>query len=174
MIANSISEINPYFRAFNIKIEKRFNKINKQLIVERCETPLYREVKRQTEFAMLTMGTGYDKYAIDNEYLEDNTEFIEEKTNKAKNRFNLKYRNIYIGIWFDTIEGKIYASSKYNKQLPTYAILSSDLKPNYLILKASSNYLKILRNAFLYGYIYYEDMKIKGYMIEVQKYLNIK
>ena len=34
--------------------------------------------------------------------------------------------------------------------------------------------MDMLKNAYTYGFLYYEDIKIKGYMENVQKYLNIK
>ena len=34
--------------------------------------------------------------------------------------------------------------------------------------------MDMLRKSYEYGYIYYESLKIKGYMENVQKYLNIK
>lgn len=174
MMANSISQNNPYFREWNIKLKGRFNKINNQLIVEVTDTKEYREVKKCTDFAELVKGTGYDRYAIDNEFIEDNYNFISKKSNTAINRFNIKFDKVVIGIWVDVKEGKIYASRKYNPNVSMYCITVDHLQPNYLILKSNSHFMDMLKNAYTYGFLYYEDIKIKGYMENVQKYLNIK
>lgn len=173
-VANSISELNPYHLYFNMKATGHFTKIKDDIMLETTESIEYRQVKEQTRFGKMIKGTDYEKYAIHNQFVNDNKTFIEKKTPKSQNRFNIKYGNRIIGIWVDTNVGKIFCCSKYNATLPTYCITVNDLEPNYLILKAKSNYMTMLKNAYEYGYIYYEDMKIKGIMMNVQKYMNIK
>lgn len=174
LMANSISQNNPYFREFNVKINGEFNKVNDQLMVQVTNSVNYRQFKKQTDFAKLASHTGYTKYSIDNEFIEDNYNFIEKKSPTSINRFNIEFDKITLGVWIDTKIGKIFISSKYNPDLPTYCITVDHLKPNYLILKSNSHYMDMLRKSYEYGYIYYESLKIKGYMENVQKYLNIK
>lgn len=173
-IANSISEINPYHLFFNIVPNGRFTKIKDDVILERTDTINFRQAMKKTRFGKIINNTAYSRYAIDNEYVNDNKEFIEEKSKTSVNRFNIVYKNIFLGIWVDTKLGKIYVSRKHNKNLPSYCITTDDMKPNYLILKANSNYMKMLKTAYEYGYLYCEDIKVKGYMEEVKKYLAIK
>lgn len=174
-ISNSISEINPYHAYFDIKPSgSEFTRIKKDIILQRTNCSNYREYKKNTRFGQIIQGTDYEQYAIQNEYVNDNKEFIEKKTEKAINRFNIIYQNVTIGIWIDHVVGKVYCSSKYNKELANYCIMTEDMKPNYLILKNTSNNMKMLKNAYDFGYIYYENIKIKGYMEEVRKLLYIK
>lgn len=176
LLANSTSEINPYHLYFNININnnQRFIKVADDIILERTDTVNYRQVVQKTRFGKIISKTTYGKYAIDNEFANDNKSFIEKKSDNSTNRFNIVFNNQFIGIWLDLEQGKIYCSRKCNKMLPTYCITTDDMKPNYLILKSNANYLKLLKNGIEKGYIYYEDMKIKGYMLQVQKYLCIK
>ena len=176
LIANSISEINPYHSFFNIKIDndRRFYKIGKDIILERTSTENYRQAMSMTRFGKIIKNTRYGRYAIDNEYLNDNKSFIEKKSEKAINRFNIVYNEKTIGIWIDTELGRIYCSNKFNSSCPNYCITTKDMQPNYIILKNNSHYIKMLKDAFQRGYIYYENIKIKGIMEEVQKYLYIK
>lgn len=174
-IANSISEINPYHAYFDIKPSgSEFTKIKKDIILQRTNSSDYRVYKQKSRFGQIIKGTDYEKYAIQNEYINDNKEFIEPKSDKAINRFNVIYQNVTIGIWIDHIQGKLFCSSKFNKELPNYCIVTEDMRPNYMILKNTSNYMKLLKNAYDYGFIYYENIKIKGYMEEVRKLLYIK
>nr|DAH23810.1 MAG TPA: DNA encapsidation protein [Caudoviricetes sp.] len=174
MVANSISQNNPYFREFNVRLTGEFTKVNEQVIVETTNSVNYRQYKKQTDFGRLASLTGYSKYAIDNDFVEDNYNFIEKRTPEAINRFNIQFDKIMLGIWIDTKNGKLFVSNKYNPELPVYCITVDHLKPNYLILKSNSHFMNMLKNAYEYGYIYYENLKIKGYMENVQKYLNIK
>lgn len=173
LIANAISEINPYFVFFNIKLEGRFTRIG-DILVERTDSADYREVKRETRFGKLISKTSYGKYAIDNEFVNDNHEFIEKRTEFARNIFNISINNKLIGIWIDYKVGKVYASFKYNPEMVTICLTNEEMKPNYLMLNSRSNNLKMLKNAISYGYLYYESFKVKTYMLEVLKLLNIR
>lgn len=173
-IANAISEINPYFMYFDIKPQGQFTKIGTDIIVEVTNSIYYRQAKKMTRFAKIIEGSDYSKYAIENEFIADNKEFIEEKSVNSINKFNININQKIIGIWYDLKQGKIYCSYKHNPQLPIYCITTNDLKPNYLILKANINYMKHLKNGFENGFIYFESMKVKGLMEEVKKFLYIK
>lgn len=61
----------------------------------------YRQVKHNSRFGQLVAGTPYEKYAIDNNFLLDNKNFIEKKQGSAKFSFAFIYKNDCFGVWFD-------------------------------------------------------------------------
>lgn len=173
LIANAISEVNPYFTYFNIQLTGRFTRIG-DILVERTDSADYRVVKKDTRFGKLIQNTSYGRYAIENEFVNDNHEFIEKRTEFARNIFNISINNKLIGIWIDYKVGKVYASFKYNPEMATICLTNEEMRPNYLMLNSRSNNLKMLKNAISYGYLYYESFKVKTYMLEVLKLLNIR
>ena len=174
-ISNAISWNNPYFVALDIQIEgKRFTKKGKDILVELTDTPDYREKVKETRFYNIIKGTGYERYAVNNEFLLDNHSFIEKRGEKARNVFNLKINKTILGIWFDYEKGKIYVSKKYDSSMATYCIYTDDMQPNYYLLNSRINNMKQLKSAIQYGYIYYEDFATKSLFSEVLKFLNMK
>lgn len=173
LIANAVTEINPYFTYFNLKLEGRFTRVG-DICVEKTDSADYRQVKKDTRFGKLISKTEYGKYAIENEFVNDNHEFIEKRTQNAKIMFNISINNKLIGIWCDYKEGKLYASFKTDAMQTTVCFTNDEMKPNYLMLNSRSNNIKTLKNAISYGYLYYESFKVKTYMLEVIKLLAIK
>lgn len=173
LVANAVTEINPYFTYFNLKLEGRFTRQG-DILVEKTESADYREVKKDTRFGKVIAKTDYGKYAINNEFVNDNHDFIMKRTEFAKIMFNININGKLIGIWCDYKQGKLFASFKTDATQITICFTTDDMKPNYLMLNSRSNNIKVLKNAISYGYLYYESFKVKTYMLEVIKLLNIK
>lgn len=173
LVANAVTEINPYFTYFNLKLEGRFTRQG-DILVEKTESADYREVKKDTRFGKVIAKTDYGKYAINNEFVNDNHDFIMKRTENAKILFNININGKLLGIWCDYKNGKLFASFKTDTEQVTICFTTDDMKPNYLMLNSRSNNLKVLKNAISYGYLYYESFKVKTYMLEVIKLLNIK
>lgn len=79
LLANAVSYVNPFFSFFDIvpRENERFTKYKDGLIcLEQFKSDVFMEEKKQTPFGRLIEGTDYAKYAIENEVLEDNNEFI--------------------------------------------------------------------------------------------------
>lgn len=173
LIANSISEINPYFTYFNLRLEGRFTRKG-DILIERTESLHYREVKRNTRFGKIINNTDYGRYAIENEFVNDNHEFIEKRSPNAKNIFNVVVNGKTLGMWIDNKQGKLYASFKHNPDAITLCLTTEDMRPNMLLLKGRSYNLTLLKNSINYGCLYYESFKVKTYMLDVIKLINIK
>lgn len=178
-MANSVTLINPYFLFFDIQISKtkRFWSFkNNDLIVELTDLVEFKEHKKETRFAKLVDGTDFSKFAIDGDFVGDNYEFIENKSNNSYYCFTLVYKGDNIGIWCDGKLGLMYASNKVDLNYPLkYAITTNDHKPNMIVLsnKYSREKIKILTKMYEYGCLRYESLKIKSEMFDIFKLLNI-
>ena len=178
-MANSVTIINPYFLFFDLQVDKtkRFWTFkNNEITVELTDLQEFREHKKETRFAKLIDGTEFSKYAIEGEFTGDNYEFIEKKSSNSYYMFTLIYKGDEIGVWCDTKEGLIYITNKVDSTYPLkYAITTNDHKPNMIVLsnKYSKDKIKILTKMYEYGCLRYENIKLKSYMFEIFKLLNI-
>lgn len=178
-MANSVTLINPYFLFFDIQVSKtkRFWKFkNNDLIIELTDLQEFKEHKKETRFAKIIDGTDFSKYSIDGDFVSDNYEFIENKSNNSYYCFTLVYKGEYIGVWCDGKIGIMYISTKVDLNYPIkYAITTSDHKPNMIVLsnKYSREKIKIITKMYEYGCLRYESLKLKSMMFDIFKLLNI-
>lgn len=182
LFGNNMTTINPYFIYFNIKNPKtkgitKYKIGNRKVIlVWYYHNPLFIKYKNQSDIGLLEQFSGFDKYAISNETLYDNQQFIEKKTKDAQFKFSLLYQGNVIGIWLDTKQGKVYATYKYPKGWEEhYACSTDDMKPNaYFFRRMKKNYnVTLLNDAFSYGFLYYDNVRVKEQMNEIFKLFSI-
>lgn len=168
-LGNATSIFNPYFDFFKLSIPynsefKTFK--NGLMVVNYIKNEKYRIAKKQSNFGKIIAGTSYEKYAIDNEFINDKNDFIYRKHIKSKLRYNLKINNKIIGIW--SYQNKLYASFKHNvanNVCLTYNISNHD--SNTVIIKSKSVYIQNLVNHFKVGTLFFENQEIKHILIDL-------
>ena len=104
LLGNADDLINPYFLYFDISISKNTEISTFKdglILVNYMKNIPYREKKKNSRFGKLVENTPYAQFAIDNEFINNNNDFIEKKTNTAKFQFAITYKNNTYGIWFD-------------------------------------------------------------------------
>lgn len=104
MLANSASSTNPYFLYFDLSLPYNNDiKLFKDgtILLQYMKNEDYREAKRQTRFGKLIEGTSFEQYAIDNQFINDNKNFVEKKSGSAKFVYAFIYNNETFGVWND-------------------------------------------------------------------------
>lgn len=175
MLANSVTTTNPYFLEFNLSLPynndiKTFK--DGTILVQYMKNEEYRKMKKQTRFGKMVEGTSYSRYAIDNEFIQDNKTFIEHKSPHAKFSFAFIYNNFTFGVWTDINAGKMFVSLNYDKSSPyIFSTTLDNHRPNTMLLKSAKNYScwkRFIENYKL-GNVYFENQKIKNICYELIK-----
>ena len=175
LLGNADDIINPYFLYFNLSITPNTNIAtfkNGTILINYVKNEAYREVKRKTRFGELVSGTPFEDYAIDNQFINYNTDFIEKKSKSAKFQFSITYKNITYGVWFDYKLGKIYISYDYQKNSPfQFVITLDDFRPNTMLLKSLKRYnaWKMVQENYQLGNVRFDNMKCKLMFEEILK-----
>lgn len=166
LLGNSISLINPYFDYFNISLPYNSDiKTFKEglILINYIKNEVYREVKRESNFGKLIDGTKYGSYAIDNEFLKDNYNFIKKKSPKSKFFFNLILNGHTYGVWMDYNSNDMYISKHYNNNHPvTITFNYQDHSENTIMLKSKSVFFQNLVKHYQNGWLYFETLQIKS------------
>lgn len=66
----------------------------------------FRKERENTLIGKLAKNTAYENYAINNQILDKNSDFIEKKKGTSKFSFAFIYQNECFGVWFDYQERK--------------------------------------------------------------------
>ncbi len=175
-LSNAVSIANPYFDYFYLNKPyngefQRFGK-SKDILVQNVEVKEFQAQKHTTRFGQLIDGSEYASYAIDNEWLLDNTDFIEKKTRKCEYRMTLRYKDNWIGVWYDPVQWLYYISNDVDLQFPRmYSATTDDHKPNVMLMKYGKQLsdLKHLINAYNYGAVRYESIKLKNWFRDIMR-----
>lgn len=178
-LGNAVTQTNPYFDYFGIDkpSQGEFRKFgaSKDILVQDVDVPQLQEDKHNSRFGKLIEGTNYSSYAIDNEWLEDNTDFIKHKTANSECRMCIRYMGTWLGIWYDDIECTYYISLNVDLQVPNkYSATTDDHQPNIMMLKTCKqmNSYKHLITAYTYGNVRYESIKLKNWFRDIMRMMN--
>lgn len=166
-------EYSPLFSFFDLSLP--FNndiKLFKDniILVQYMNNEEFRKDRENTLIGKLAKGTKYESYAMHNQILDKNKNFIERKSGSAKFSFALVYNGEIFGIWNDYHEGKIFVSHDYDKFSPyLFSMTLKDHAPNTLMFNAMKryNFWKLFLENFKLGNVYFENQKIKHSMYEL-------
>ena len=175
-LSNAITVTNPYFDFFHLDKPRngniqRFGK-NKQILVQNFVSEQLSAMKKQSRFGSIIQGTEYLEYAYDNEWLLDNDDFIEKKTQRAEYFLSLRYKDNWLGIWIDRMQWVFYISNDVDLQFPLkYSATTDDHKPNIMLMKAGKKlgWMKQLIEAYQNGCVRYENMKLKNWFRDIMR-----
>lgn len=171
LLGNATSVANPYFDFFNIGLPynsefKTFK--NNQIVIWYAKNEGYRNKKKQTPFGQLVENTPYEKYAIENQFINDSNNFIKKKTPQAKLFTNLILNNKNLGIWLD--KENIYISKKYNSTYNlTLSLSSYDHNEKTILIKKSNVFIKNIINHYQTGNLFFENQNIKHEFIDAMR-----
>lgn len=175
-LSNAVSIANPYFDYFYLNKPyngefQRFGK-SKDILVQDVKADTLQKDKHTSRFGQLIDGSEYASYAIDNEWLLDNSDFLEKKTQRCEYRMSLRYKDNWIGVWYDPIQWLYYISLDVDLQYPVkYSATTDDHKPNIMLMKCGKqlNDFKHLINAYNMGAVRYESVKIKSWFRDIMR-----
>lgn len=175
-LSNAVTVTNPYFDYFHLnkpangKIQ-RFGK-SKEILVQNFVSPALSTMKKKSRFGQIIEGTEYSDYAYDNEWLLDNDDFIEHKTQRSTYYVTLRYKNEWIGVWFDPVQWIYYVSPDVDLQFgKVYSVTTDDHKPNVMLFHAGRKmpWLRSLCDAYEMGAVRYETMKMKNWFRDIMR-----
>ena len=180
-LGNAVTQTNPYFEYFYLDkpYEGQFKKFGKtkDILVQDVDVPELQKDKHKSRFGQLIEGSEYASYAIDNEWLEDDSEFIKKKNKNCEYRMSIRYNGSWIGVWYDPLEWIYYISNNVNLQNPNkFSATTDDHKPNVMLIKTAKRMasFKHIMDSYNNGAIRYESIKLKAWFREIMRMMNCR
>lgn len=182
MLSNSISINNPFFNKWDLKLpdtskpDKNGKYIwkhpTRSILVENVKKDEMIEAKKQTEFYTIIKGTGYDTFSIDNEFINDDSTFVEKRSSIARPYFAFIFKGQKFGVWISMGEGLMWVSEQFDPGYSVvYTLTLKDHRPNTLFLrnKNQSGHFNTFIQAYKDGCVRFESTLIKSICYEVIK-----
>lgn len=181
--ANSISYVNPYFDFWKIRIDPNnkksfyFSPLNNQVVVELYQNTAFKEMMYETRFGKLINGTSYGNYAVNNDVLLDNDEFLMfDKPKDATYTCSFKYDDKIYGCWYSAEECIYYMNRQHD---PSYkikiSVTADDHAYDYMTIKSLKNngLMKAIKDCYGQGLIFYKDQETKRDFYNIFKLLGV-
>lgn len=175
-IANAITFNNPYFIHYDVRpFKSRFYwQRARRVLVEMWNGEEYNEAVEQSDIAVLTRGTRYADYALNNKFLLDTDTFIEKRTPNARFLCGVHTATSNIGFWYDSKVGKVYTSFAIDKNArhKIYALEKDDHSIDTTFLKYyKETQLATVCEAWKYGLLRFDDTRVKAQAYDVLAYI---
>lgn len=164
-MSNSVTWNNPHFQYWGCRNRGREFAHYKDglILVQNVDSTLYSQQKATTKMGRLMLTSDYGRYTIGNEFINDDTPFIELKTEKAVHIFSINIGQKHLGAWIDYDEDKLYLSNKVGKNdNVVYSLMTEDREPCVLWLKAhKKNYhYQLLKLAYENSNLYFTSQDV--------------
>ena len=177
-MSNAVSVVNPFFLYFNLipNIDKRYNAYE-SIVVEIPDSVDFTEERKKTKFGKLIDGTDYGDFSLGNEFVNDSQVFIEKRSKESKYQFSVIYNGMTIGVWVDAEKGLLYLSNDYDPDSKkVFALSTDDLDENVLLMNSWKNnyYLGKMVNAFLNGYLRFDNQVLRNVGYEMFKKMRVQ
>lgn len=170
-LGNASSHSNPYFDYFDIELPYHSDFAlfkNNLMLINYAKNQAFRDNRRKSKFGQIIDGTSYGRYAIDNEFLHDDKNFIAKKTPNS-----WLFACIYInkrnyGLWIDNDNGNMYLSKKFDPNNPrAFCITQADhTEATRLATIRNSPWFKKMILCYKTNQLYFENINIKNYVLK--------
>lgn len=176
-LSNAITVANPYFLYFKIELDlgQEFT-VNPDYVVQIPESRDFAEARTKTRFGKMIRKTPYGGHALDNDFVGDTDDFIQERTQYSKFMSSVKLENMVIGFWLDYDVGLIYASTKYDPSYRQIALTKKDHdETTYISDNWRSNpVLSSIVRAYQKGYLRFETQAVKHACYDMLTRFNLR
>ena len=176
LLSNAITFGNDYFFYFNIKpfpINSIYYDKKRGIAVEQYENKIHEKAVKDTMFGKLVDGTEYSKYAIENNYLLDNSDFLGKKSNNATLMFNIRYDGREWGVYSD--DEYVYITNGVDKSRPFFTFTKQDHSIDSILVKSCrGTRFETLIRAYQFGIVKFENIMIKRKFIDFMSLFIVK
>jgi hypothetical protein len=174
-VSNAITWTNPYFTYFNITLPKNQKKISvkNDVLIQIVDNKEFETIKKETRFGVMMSGTKYGKYAFENEFLRDTTNFVLIKAPAHKQcQFIIKAVKQLYGVWLCFDEGIFYVSTKLDPSTKLiYTAINEIHQVNTILLKGrnKSEIFKDFVDQYKSGNVFFDSIGTKNIILEIMK-----
>lgn len=175
-LSNALTVTNPYFLYFDLQMppEGKIAFKNDILIENVCKSD-YIEAKVSTRFGKMTEGTAYGNYAVKNQFLRDNYDFIEKKSGRCTPLFSVRIDSFEFCVWHGIDQGLLYVSSDIPQQLRVFTLTKADHTPNDVLIGSlrSQPVFNVFLSQFFEGNVRFESMNLKNKCYDMMRLAHV-
>lgn len=162
----------PYFAYWDLELpygESEFRTFRDgAIVVNYIRNLAYRKAKKESRFGKLIDGTLYGQYAIDNQALRENNNFIEKKPPTSYYECTFVINGYHMGMW-NGKNGCLYLSEKHDPNSPRNFVFDyTDHTEGTVFTSVRDNlWMRVCIRAYKIGALMFESQKIKANAVKL-------
>lgn len=170
-LSNALTISNPYFIYFDIFPSKNEFTVKGDILIQSVKDNEYIDKMNNTRFGKLIQGTEYGDYAISNEFLLDNNDFIAKKNENYRFLFSFNYSDKNFGVWYNYRQGTYIVSNDIDPSGKLhYCFSMDDHSTNTILLRGNTSpIIKGFIDTYKRGGVFFESVNIKNIVNKVIK-----
>lgn len=171
-LANSVSMMNPYFLAYDIKpdqVGEFVKKADGYIVCHFADSKEFSKGVYQTAFGKFIAGTEYADYAVGSEFADNNDNLLRLKTATAKYLYSLETMHGIFTVWVDTGNRDYYIQEQRPKQEIMLTMLPDKMSEGKTLVVYNDKLLQIIRTAFRNGHALFDGAKTRNAFAEIFK-----
>ncbi len=181
MLANAADIVNPFYSEWHIVPpepgqHKRVKVGNLYVYVEHARNAEFDAAARETNIGMMTAGSAYGAYSIENSWANDNKAFVSEKPRRCRPQANIMWDGRWFSVWMDLeamgmlwIQGKKAADAGLE-----FCLFADDLTPSLPMIERSSPFLKKIAKWFRAGYVWFDSGQTRARFLNILQLCGIR
>ena len=119
--------------------------------------------------------TEYASHAFKNEFLLDNSNFIDKNKKKGTLIYIFMWQGKTYGCWVNWQEGYLFISSKYDPSCKNcYCFTSKEMRPNCFMVSSFKGCFhgRMTKHCYNTGNIFFESLAIKNMFFDIARICN--
>lgn len=171
-LANSVSIMNPYFIEYDVRPNTNNAFIVKYqgfVVCHFIDSENFSRSVYETAFGRFIQNTEYAKFAVGNEFADNNDNLLALKTSRAKYLFTLECRTGIFSVWHDSVTSDYFIQDKLPKDNVTFTLLSDKMDTNKILVNFNDPQLSYLRSAFKQAKVVFDKPSTRNTFAEIFK-----
>ncbi len=171
MLANSVSIMNPYFTDWGIKPMDNEVHVSDDGFLAWHFPPSaeFAESIKRTRFARFIEGSDYEKYAVHNQFKDNNDALVRIKSPDDIYRYTLETPGGTFSVWRNKYNGDVFVGKRRvgNERMAT--MIASRVDVDKPLWTYSQIHLSNLRDAYRRGVVFFDDPSTRNTFAEIFK-----
>lgn len=171
-LANSVSIMNPYFMAYDIKPEEEgeyFTKANGFIACHFPDSEAFKNEVYETRLGKFIAQTEYADYAVSNKFKDNHDGLIKLKDGEAHYLMTLETSRGTFSIWQDMGNKRFFAQRRRPRNERKFTLIAHSVDEDKLYLTFSDSALATLRGAWRRGRMFFDEPSTRNAFAEVFK-----
>lgn len=172
MLSNSVSIMNPYFIAYDIKPDEESEYIVRAsgfIVAHFPDSENFKASIYQTAFGKFIQDTEYAQYAVENKFKDNASQLLALKDSHATYMFSLELKQMTVSVWYDVRTNEYYIQRKLPKQQVLFTLDAANMTEEKTLMLPNDKPLTSLRTAFRHARASFDDARTRNAFTEIFK-----